>query len=377
MRANLLAQGVSDAAISSMVEFRWADSTSVNYNSGWRQWARFCASEKWDDTIRDNPSAVHVVNFLAAVRAGGLSVSGRLMSANWVRKVRSTVSIMVSMWSQTNVRIGCHPLVTAYIDSITNEDYRALDRRVYRYDDTWDTQLVFDYIHDHPANLLPTGSKSERIKFISALRDHCIALARLLLACRSSDLACVYRGASTAVTCLRWERNAASVLTGVSIRFYRPKERNSMPVSSKGYSRWVTIPVVPDPLICFATLLYGYVSYTAVLPCEDDGLFISAKTDKRHNNRLYSLSSQRLAKSMKGVMTASGVPDDFMSHSARHAGIALRKEGASVLIATGYQTKPWCDAEVMSLARMSARTYVTHYLRNIRAAALDDDGPSA
>ena len=67
-----------------------------------------------------------------------------------------------------------------------------------------------------------------------------------------------------------------------------------------------------------------------------------------------------------------GVPDDFMSHSARHAGIALRKEGASVLISTGYQTKPWCDAEVMSLARMSARTYVTHYLRNIRAAALDE-----
>eukprot|EP01048_Picozoa_sp_COSAG05_P037793 COSAG05_NODE_17817_length_318_cov_15.109589_1_plen_31_part_10 len=31
---------------------------------------------------------------------------------------------------------------------------------------------------------------------------------------------------------------------------------------------------------------------------------------------------------MKGVMTAAGVPDDFMSHSARHAGIALRKEGA-------------------------------------------------
>ena len=38
---------------------------------------------------------------------------------------------------------------------------------------------------------------------------------------------------------------------------------------------------------------------------------------------------------------------------------------AAVLISTGYQTKPWCDAEVMSLARMSARTYVTHYLRNL------------
>ena len=38
----------------------------------------------------------------------------------------------------------------------------------------------------------------------------------------------------------------------------------------------------------------------------------------------------------------------------------------------GYQTAPWCDEAVMAHARMSAHTYVTHYLRTIRAAALDD-----
>ena len=59
-------------------------------------------------------------------------------------------------------------------------------------------------------------------------------------------------------------------------------------------------------------------------------------------------------------------------HSARHAGIAFRKGGAATAIALGYQTAPWCDEAVMAHARMSAHTYVTHYLRTIRAAALDD-----
>jgi hypothetical protein len=55
------------------------------------------------------------------------------------------------------------------------------------------------------------------------------------------------------------------------------------------------------------------------------------KPHKRHGHRYAGLTSQRLAKSMKGIMVAAGVPADFMSHSARHAGIALRKEGASTL----------------------------------------------
>eukprot|EP01048_Picozoa_sp_COSAG05_P035213 COSAG05_NODE_15170_length_376_cov_1.563177_1_plen_114_part_10 len=113
---------------------------------------------------------------------------------------------------------------------------------------------------------MPTGDLAGdllRVASFLAARDHCIPLARLLLACRSSDLACIFRGVRSNVKCLRFEYDSESVLTriltGVSLRFYRPKERNSMPVSSKGYSRWVTIPVVTDKLICFATLLQAYV----------------------------------------------------------------------------------------------------------------------
>ena len=75
---------------------------------------------------------------------------------------------------------------------------------------------------------------------------------------------------------------------------------------------------------------------------------------------------------MRVVMSSAGIPEDFMAHSARHAGIAFRKGGAATAIALGYQTAPWCDEAVMAHARMSAHTYVTHHLRTIRAAALDD-----
>ena len=91
----------------------------------------------------------------------------------------------------------------------------------------------------------------------------------------------------------------------------------------------------------------------------------------------WGLSSERLAKRMRHMMTLAGIPAEFLSHSGRHAGVNLRKEGANTLINLGYQLRPWCDDEVMTHARMSARTYVTHYLRSIRAAQLEDVQPTA
>ena len=61
-----------------------------------------------------------------------------------------------------------------------------------------------------------------------------------------------------------------------------------------------------------------------------------------------------LAGVMKRMMHKSGVPEDFLPHSARHAGIALKKK------------QGWFDDEVMRCADMGQRTYVTHYMRQIR-----------
>ena len=64
-------------------------------------------------------------------------------SAEWVRKVRSTVSITVAMWGGVGCRIGEHPLVTSFVQSLTNDDLLNRGRRKYRYDDTWDVEALF------------------------------------------------------------------------------------------------------------------------------------------------------------------------------------------------------------------------------------------
>ena len=92
---------------------------------------------------------------------------------------------------------------------------------------------------------LPRSTARERLAFMRTLRDYVIALARLLLACRSSDLTCVCRGCRSAVECVRLDY-VDDVLQSIAIRFYRPKERGSLPRSSKGYTRWITVPVILD-----------------------------------------------------------------------------------------------------------------------------------
>ena len=120
-----------------------------------------------------------------------------------------------------------------------------------------------------------------------------------------------------------------------------------------------------------------YISLTESVPIEDDAFILSERATAKHGHSLWGLSSERLAKRMRHMMDLAGIPADFLAHSARHAGIHLRKGGADALIALGYQTKAWCDEDVMTHARMSARTYVTHYLRSIRASQLEEDLPAA
>ena len=63
---------------------------------------------------------------------------------------------------------------------------------------------------------------------------------------------------------------------------------------------------------------------------------------------------------MGRVMGRAGVPADFLPHSARHAGVNYRRE------------QGWTDEDIMEMANMSARTYVTHYMRRIRRSRLDN-----
>ena len=130
-----------------------------------------------------------------------------------------------------------------------------------------------------------------------------------------------------------------------------------LPVSAARLTEWTTVEVIEDKSICLAALLYEYVSVTAVLPRDDDRLFVSARIDKRHRGKFFGLGADRCAKVMGIAMRDAGVPADFLPHSARHAGQAY------------YKSTGLSDDDVMAIANMSARTYVLHYRRKIRRSA--------
>jgi hypothetical protein len=89
------------------------------HDSAWHQMERHY-DKRLDAARRDNPSAADLVNFLQRVRDGGFSVKAvDTFSAEWVRKVRSTASITVAMWGGVGCRVGEHPLVTSFIQSLT------------------------------------------------------------------------------------------------------------------------------------------------------------------------------------------------------------------------------------------------------------------
>jgi hypothetical protein len=100
-----------------------------------------------------------------------------------------------------------------------------------------------------------------------------------------------------------------------------------------------------------------------MLPQQDDRLFVTSRPDKAHANKCWGLTADSLANVMKREMLAAGVPADFLPHSARHAGIAMKKK------------QGWSDEAIMGCANMGQRTYVTHYLRQIRrrAAPVESD----
>eukprot|EP01050_Picozoa_sp_SAG11_P001338 SAG11_NODE_57_length_19200_cov_18.288417_6_plen_203_part_00 len=146
LRSQMAAMGLNADATDEILEHNWSEGTARDHNSAWKQWEQHCA-DHLDDTRRDSPSPADLVNFLTRVRNGELSDKQvDTFSAAWVRKVRSTVSATIAMWEGRGMRLGEHPLVSAYIQSITNDDFLHRSRRKYRYDDTWDVELLLTYV---------------------------------------------------------------------------------------------------------------------------------------------------------------------------------------------------------------------------------------
>ena len=250
------------------------------------------------------------------------------------------------------------------------DDLLNRDVRIFRYTDAWDVQLVFDYIASHPHNAVVAATAKMELQ-----RDNLIAITRIILACRSSDLA--GKKPSQGVfreTCVRRSYDEAGLLKEVGVRFRNPKQRGTLPVNAGGYTSWIDVAVVDPPATaaeatapvpCFASMLCDYIDTTEHLPRPDDRLFISSRCYKPGGppNKppgYRGIGPEALAKVMGRVMGRAGVPADFLPHSARHAGVNYRRE------------QGWTDEDIMEMANMSARTYVTHYMRKIRRSRLDN-----
>ena len=393
--ATLMDMGVDSDVAAELVRTRWSEGGLKNLSTAWAQWSKHVKVLAAAGTVIDKlrPSAPELVNFLRKVRYGVYRTGDKkdvMCQASWVRGVRSAISTTVSLWVP-GPALGAHPLVSGYITSIKNEDFQFRGEKGYRYDDTWDTEPLYEWLRKQ-------GSRQGKIEVtvpqfrskVQEARDATIPLGRLALACRSHDLTCIYRGMRSNHDTLRFhfddDEHACPLMTsrkglvakggepepaqgkpagsfgvtGVSIRYYGPKQRHSMAVRSHGYTDWITVDAVEDQQICFASNLYWYFRASEMMfsasGVEGDKLFCSSTTDKRHGNKYWQLSSTSLANRMKAAMAAAGIPLEFKSHSARHAGIAAGKKAGMT------------DEELMARSNMSAPTYIKFYSRQVRRA---------
>jgi hypothetical protein len=79
--------------------------------------------------------------------------------------------------------------------ALKNEDFSVLQKRGYRYADTWDAELVFVFIEAvHVVYAVLSLSMPDFRKHLHRERDMCISGGRLILACRSHNLSCIFRG---------------------------------------------------------------------------------------------------------------------------------------------------------------------------------------
>ena len=397
--AKLCEQGLSAETAEEMLRTRWSQSGKTNIAAGWRQWHEYCIAKNAEIGGNDKidvmtPNPCQLVDFLRVVRKGLRregDKQGVATSANWVRAMRSHISTTCTLWM--SFAIGAHPLVTSYITAIQNEDFFDLKKKGYRYDDTWDTEPFYAEIRDRELHKKATPINVHQKMMedtIGMVRDGALGVGRLALACRSADLTCIFRGIRSEHDTLRfWFANPVACpitrsrtgiksiggepeapancdgvgpyrITGVSVRYFGPKQRHSMEVRSHGYTDWITVDAIPDhPGICFASLLYWYVRASEAMPkgVRDDHLFCSMKALKSNGSRYHGLVSTSLANIMKRLMKAAKIPDEFLPHSARAAGMAQGK------------TIGMTDDEVCTRSNVSRPTYIKYYQRQIRTAA--------
>ena len=313
LRQRFRAEKISDRAID-LIFCSWREKTNSNYNSAWKSWEGWCATRCICPFSTDIPN---VLEFLTEKFEAGL----KYRSLNCYRSALSSALIPVD-----GFQVGQHPLVIRLMKGVFNS--RPPEPR---YSQTWDVNLVLEYIK----SLGPNEDLSLKL-----LSRKLATLLALVLAHRSSDL--------SRLSLHGRKYSADGVMlrsTGLAKQARPGKEKSLQPVFIAHYFK--------DKSLCPVACLGAYEKATASFRKENQQLFLAVISP--HN----PVTSSTIARWLKQAITASGISSEFTAHSTRGASsTAAAMNGITI-------------REVMERAGWSSKnTFCKHYFRPSEQATL-------
>lgn len=245
-----------------------AASTIKQYNSPLKEWWNFCSNLNRDPL---DTKPYHILEFLTQQFNAGASY-GTLNSA------RSAISLISSQ------NISDNNLLSRFFKGVFK--LRPLKPR---YESTWDTAPVLEYI----SKLFPMDTLN-----LHQLSDRTIILLALATAQRAQTLASIS-------------------LENIKISTDRVQIKITDILKTSGPGRtqpFFDFPFLKEkPVLCVAQTLIEYIKRTKSVRHNENKLFISFRSPYK------PVTSQTISRWIKSILKNAGIDEKFKGHSVRHA----------------------------------------------------------
>lgn len=288
----MLRKGDSPSVVDIMLESLSSNSFK-QYEVYLKRWFEYCTQKNLDVF---NASIQTVTNFLEKLFKEGAQY-GSLNSC------RSALSLLLGN------HIGQDERIKRFFKGVFR-----LRPPMPRYNETWDTSLVLNYLSTvHPNQNLPLDQLSKKL----------ITLLALVTAHRVQTMSKIN------IDNISVNTDRITIKIVDLIKTSRPSSKQPL----------LTLPFFQEkPEICPAKCLQAYISLTAPLRKNVKNLFISLRSPYK------AVTSQTLSRWIKSSLHDSGIDvTQFGAHSARHAATsAARRQGVS--IDTIKRTAGWSES---------------------------------
>ena len=305
IRQRLDLAGLSSEA-TDLVMSSWRPATKKLYDTYVEKWRLYALS---NNISVDNPSIVHVVNFLAHLFASG-------MSHSTIGSARSALSAYLPLFD--GHELGSHPLVVRLMKGIF-ERKPSLPKYAF----TWDVGQVLRYL-----KALPVSSELSFKLFTYRL----VMLLSLLTA---------QRGQSIHLLVLK------DIYLDPALTFCRISYSAKHKTTRQGFhAKPAEIAAYPDKKLCLVDHLHRYILSTNKLRSSDELLVTLQRPHK-------PIARATLSRWVKDVLKAAGIDTSiFSAHSTRSASTsAAWSMGASL------------DSILQAAAWSSSLTFARFYNR--------------